>query len=251
MPTFKPSYIYNTRPGTKGQKLSKLLSKSGYEVYSQPIQTISPLVIDQGYIEKLKNISSAWIFISPSAVDCFFSQVKLDDLDLKYKPLLLAVGSGTKDQIYKYFPNADIIYPKEDHGAQALLEQLNNHQLNINHYFIFRGKTGSALLYDTLSQVSQVESIICYQRITNNEIIDGNLNRLFLAHQPDIIITTSFEALEELNRYYANANWLKHALITVTSKRMLTWANKQGFKRTLLLKSLDNESILNAVQKLS
>ncbi|UTW43666.1 uroporphyrinogen-III synthase [bacterium SCSIO 12844] len=241
-------YILNTRPGKRGEALTIELEQYGFRVLTQPIQKMIPLTIDISLLNELDKNQSDWIFISPTAVECFVKEVSPDKLKLKYKPKLLAVGKGTAAVLKCYFPQYDIYYPEGSHGAEALLELIFKQASKTQSYYIFRGETGSKLLSETLkSQGADVKSIICYKRQVTDAVKNGSLNHLLQSDYPKIVILTSFEAFELLHYYYTNALWLKHALITVTSKRMLHWAKKMGYEKVLFLESLDNEAILNKI----
>lgn len=225
------------RPQDDAVSLTEKLCANGLLALSLPTIKICYQKITESALDY-----TSLVFTSKYAVESLFSQYPID---LFKNKKIYSVGASTASILKKY--RFDAIYPLS-HGSQELLNIILQNDISTEKFAIISGVAGNNLLLEELSKLTQCHKFETYSRvfIDLDELVE-TYNKLFLHHQPDIIIATSLDVFKSLSRVFEKITTPKAATITITSPKMLKFVNQQGFKNTLKLEKLDNSYICQRI----
>lgn len=137
------------------------------------------------------------IFISPSAVQFGLNKIQ-NRHQIPGTIRLAAVGKGSARELEDRLGKAPDIYPQHDAGSEALLAEPEMHDIAGKKILIIRGRGGRELLAKTLTQRgAEVDYAEVYERCPPQGDT-GPLETRIRAHQIDIILVTSRDALQNL-----------------------------------------------------
>ncbi len=221
------------RPENDATKLSEMLNLGGYSS-----SVLSTLEIKYEKISIDLNAFTDVVFTSKYAVLSFMSQYPASALNNKY---IYSIGATTAQHLLQY--NIQSEYPDRFNSIELYKIIANNNLVDRN-FAIMSGVSGNNFLVDEVSKQNQCSKFECYQRVfVNEETLVNNYMDLYDDVDPDIIVVTSLDVFKSLNRVFAHISPPINAFITITSAKMLKFANDNGFSRTISLDSISNENI--------
>ena len=236
MPTQKLDILV-CRPQQKGKKLTQMLISEGFKAAHLETFTIRPIHFTLPDNNSVTDI----IFTSTYAVEYFFKHGHLDYFK-QNQFRVWSIGSATQAALAKLNISAQ---SPEAYNSEGLLALLKHQDLHARQFIIIKGQGGRELLQKTLSQCTKVTVLECYQRVvvTANILLE-NLAKLKLATSPKLIIFTNFDGLiAAMPIFEKYRHWRQHAYITVTSQRMLKWAQFREFTKVHLLTMLTDAAL--------
>ena len=221
------------RPNHDAKQLAIIFQKNNISAIDIPTIKIEYLnfQINQRYTDL--------IFTSKYAVKSFFINHKIND-----NAKVWAVGKSTANELKKY--NIKAFYPKNKYNSEHLYNLIAKKiDFSKSKLLIIKGEKGNNYLNE---KIKQSTNIYTYKRIkiTKNIFIE-KYNNFFVNKVPKIVIVTSLDVFKYFVENISNENSFnlikKHSYITITSKIMLDYANKLGFKNTIFLDKINNENI--------
>lgn len=221
------------RPENDAAKLSDMLNLSGYSS-----SVLSTLEIKYKEISIDLNAFTDIVFTSKYAVLSFMSQYPASALNNKH---IYSIGVTTAQHLLQYKVQSEC--PDKFNSIELYKIIARNNMIG-KKFAVMSGVSGNNFLVDEISKQNQCSKFECYQRVfVNEEILVNNYIDLFNDVDPDIIVVTSLDVFKSLNRIFAHISPPINAFITITSTKMLKFANDNGFSRTISLDSISNENI--------
>ncbi len=239
--------ILITRPQPSADALAELCAVHNINHYVWPSTCIKGPPRPQAIHAAIQRYqpTDLVIFVSPSAVQQTLPILRPDEKQILSACQLCAVGAGTANLLVQN-GFGQVIYPKGSANSEALLSLPVLQTVGGKTIWIMRGQTGRELLASTLRRRGAIiQYITCYQRQQNRLNIDSMI-RAWQMEPFDIVISTSLTGLQYL--WQAIPQNQRHLLqatrVTVTSKKMLTWAKRQGIDQTIMLADMRNHHIM-------
>ncbi|MDA0910280.1 MAG: uroporphyrinogen-III synthase [Proteobacteria bacterium] len=219
-----------------------------HEVYALAVE---PFTIEYIPFEIPTAVYTDIIYTSTYAVESFFSVDS--DQAIIANATIWAVGSATALALHKHGIKAH--YPdKADSEHLLAMFSDTNQSISYRHFLLIKGTDGRELLANVLQQQAASFSLInCYERrpcgtrdlLRKLQQIDwGN-------RHPEILLYTSFDALKaSMPIFDIFSDWQQKCTVTVTNRRMLDWAKRQGFVKLYLLENLTHDQLVAQIIKL-
>ncbi len=234
------------RPEPKAALLVSALQSHGISALA-----IEPFTIAFTSFEIQNAAYTDIIFTSTYAVESFFS-VYPDHVIITHANIW-AVGSSTAKALDMHGIQAR--YP-EKADSEHLLEMFSdiNQSISNRHFLLVKGVGGRELLANVLQQQAASLSVInCYERKPfNKKDLLWKLQQLdWGMMHPKILLYTSFDALKATMPIFdVFSDWQQNCTVTVTNRRMLDWAKRQGFAKLCLLENLNHDQLVTQITKL-
>lgn len=254
--TLKNKRILVTRPAHQAELLCRLISDVGGIPVLFPTIEIRPVLNSEKLSACFANIDQYdfVIFVSRNAVSAVFQHyLNKDDLNAE-NIQLLAIGSGTALALSE-LNMSDVLHAgvQADSESLLLLPELDSELVRNKKVLIMRGIGGRELLADNLKQRGAlVDYAEVYQRALPEYDIQQS-RELWQNEQPDAVIISSNEGLENLLKLTAGVdqeNLFKTPLI-VMSARNAELAKQTGFiSETGIAKEKNDEGLLSALLEL-
>ncbi|AXA34322.1 uroporphyrinogen-III synthase [Francisella adeliensis] len=229
------------RPLEDSIDLSSSLNKLGITNLVLPtisIENISINICLDGFTD--------FIFTSKHAVRSFFSQ---------YSPNLFidiniyAVGASSASLIKELGLKCQ--YPKKA-SSYDLFELIDTKSISDEKFAVIGGVGGNTYLIDKLSEIAGCQKLEVYKR---KDIASDELLKNYLKHYqdefPDIIVVTSIDVFNSLNRIFSKIRAPYDTKITVTSLKMLELLESKGFNNTVMLNKLNNDHICKVIEEIA
>ena len=245
-----------TRPVQQADNLCVLIESNGGQAVRLPTIDIQQPDEKEKVTQLLDDLSKfqIGIFVSRNAVQWTLSLCG-DKKDQLQKLTLIATGVTTAEELQQAGVGQPV-YAKGQAKSESLLDlsDLQNSVVRNKNIIIFRGQGGRELLASTLRERgAHVEYAEVYKRVCphyDRSIIDS----IWTFDKPDIIVTTSCEALQNLLDMLSSAQKeiLLHKQLVTIGTRIVEMAKKIGFKEQILLADETSDiGILNAIKKLT
>lgn len=219
--------ILNTRPKQQAQSLTKKLRELEADVIELPTLVIEPLnnelSIDLSAVDIL-------IFISPNAVTTSIGQNKLATIPKQCA--VVSMGSGTT-QALQHYNVKPTIEPKPGTTSESLLTLPIFQDVQNKTILLIAGEGGRKVLMDgLLARGAEVVKYSVYKRTA--PVLDCTID---CSVEPDVIISTSGESLQNLAQILENQNQQKLFAkpLLIISQRMVKLAEQLGFTGPVLI----------------
>ena len=254
--TLKNKRILVTRPAHQAKQLCRLISDVGGTAVVFPTIEIRPVLDSKKLSDCFANINQYdfVIFVSRNAVAAVF-QYYLNKDDLNPGNIqLLAIGSGTASALSE-LSMSDVLHAgvQADSESLLLLPELDSELVRNKKVLIVRGIGGRELLADNLKQRGAlVDYAEVYQRALPEYDIQQS-RELWQNEQPDAVIISSNEGLENLLKLTADVDQEKlfKTRLIVMSTRNAELAKQAGFvSETVIAKEKNDEGLLSALLEL-
>ncbi|APC96818.1 uroporphyrinogen-III synthase [Francisella frigiditurris] len=191
-----------------------------------------------------KRVFTDIIFTSKYAVQGFFDvydEVVLNNIKI------WAIGESTAKVLLG--KNLLVNYP-EKYNSEALYDLLSINGFDGKKIALVSGEGGNDFLEKTLSKNVECKKIKTYKRdFQNPEQLLEKYNHYFHNKSPKIIVTTSLDVFNALNTIFPINSKPINSIVTITSTKMLECVTAEGFKKTLFLEKVDNQSICDVIKK--
>ena len=192
------------------------------------------------------------VFTSSYAVDAFFS-IAHSDLFILCNVDIWAVGSATATALQAHGIKASFpVKADSEHLLQMIMQE--DKPLKDRHFLLFKGIGGRELLTQVLQQQAASLSVVdCYERqLYAQEYLLQQLQQIdWHMSYPKILLYTSFDALKATMPIFdVFSDWQQNCTVTVTNRRMLDWAKRQGFAKLYLLENLTHDQLVTQIIKL-
>ncbi|WP_440616233.1 uroporphyrinogen-III synthase [Cysteiniphilum sp. 6C5] len=217
---------------------------------------ISALAVEPFAIEYIPfEIASAAytdiIFTSTYAVESFFSAVP--DHAIMVHATIWTVGSVTALALHKHGIKAHYPDKADSEHLLAILSDTGQ-SISDRHFLLIKGVGGRELLTNVLQQQAASFSLInCYERkpCDKRELLRKIQQINWDNRHPRILLYTSFDALKaSMPIFEVFSDWQQKCTVTVTNRRMLDWAKRQGFVKLYLLENLTHDQLVAQIIKL-
>jgi uroporphyrinogen-III synthase len=242
--------IWITRPEGQADKLISALTEQGASIRHLPMLAITPLEPDAQIRNIILDLDryDLLFFISTNA-----ARLGMELID-KYWPQF---PSGT--QVYAVGPtSADVVsefgvaaaYPQARMSSEALLAMDSLQDIEGKKALIVRGVGGRELLATALQERGVDVTYLELYRRTCPTYLDGRFGDLMTADNPDSIVVTSAEALENLAGLLdRDGVSLEAARLCVSSRRIADEAGRRGFTDTFVMPGADDQAIISSLQE--
>lgn len=252
----KGKKILVTRPGEQADALCKLIENEGGNAIRLPVIEIKPVPDGPEVRENLSSIADydIGIFISQNAVR-YTLELLNKDVHALFHLHIVAMGKSTA-RLLKQAGVTKVDYADAQASSEKLLELpvFNSQHFKGSKVIIFRGVGGREYLADRLSEKgASVDYLEVYQRVAckYDETI---LDKIFLQNEPDIIIVTSNEGLQNLSDMLSSRHrkTLFATQLLVMGNRMSQLARGLGFtKEPVIVKETSDQGLLNAMVRIA
>lgn len=256
----KNKRILVTRPAHQAEQLCRLISDVGGTAIVFPTIEIRPVVNTKKLSGCFANINQYdfVIFVSRNAVAVVFEHyLNKNDFvasNRTKQAQLLAIGSGTASALSElHLVNVLHAGVQADSESLLLLPELDSELVRNKKVLIVRGIGGRELLADNLKQRgAMVDYAEVYQRALPEYGIQQS-RELWQNEQPDAVIISSNEGLENLLKLTADVDqeMLFKTPLIVMSTRNAELAKQTGFvSETGIAKQKNDEGLLSALLEL-
>lgn len=230
-----PLHILNTRPRNQATSLTSKLHALGYTVTEYPLFDIIPYTVD--WIPDTVHYD---VIICTSVNAIIHSMPWFTRLQTKH---FVAAGHATYEALRIHgIRNAHIPSP---YGSKGILTLPCLTEDTIGHTLILTGKNSPPYLANTLRQRgADVTVIPTYMRVPNTTSIS-------LEPQPDVVIVTSKEGLQQLKKHASTTTPILYSIpLLVVTKAMRKLAIYYGFSDTILVADrVSNDAILETLNQ--
>jgi|GEM_PF-2885978 len=222
-----------TRPGSKGTALVEQLNELGAEAYAANMLEIELRGESAEMQTVLTSISCSTIlvFVSVHAVNAFKQALDLSGQVLPASVRVAAVGGATARAL-EMLGLKVVFTPEEQMNSEGLIAAFEDTLLSNQKVILVRGQTGRTLISDTFrdrgADVIEVEAYV-------RRYLRPDLAPMLSSFTPDkhrLIIVTSVELLDELNRCVVNEDQRDRLFscdLVVLSQRIAEAAQNSGF----------------------
>ena len=242
--------ILVTRPAPKAKELGEMLKKQGASAFCWPSIEIHALNWANLQTESLLLSVEILIFISPHAVEHFFSSLSAKNIQrLQYKTLI-GVGPGTaiklRDKGY-----SNILQPKGKAQTESVIAIPQLQAISAKKIVIVRGGGGRELLFDTLrARGAEVTYVEVYERACPKRDISPLISS-WQAKSFDIVLITSLEGLKNL--VFLLGHQYQHLLgestVSAINENMLISLQELGVRDIMHIDSANNEALVEAINR--
>lgn len=188
--------ILNTRPifGGGQKRLSEELKEHHASVLELPLQTLTPIPIqDWKFDLKQLPIIQKAIFVSPSAVHAFFTEMNKMHIKLPSQVKLVAIGSGTAKVLLSYGYHAD--YYAEHATSEFLMQAPILSDIHHQHILWIKGSQGRKLIGENLQFRGAIVHPLVVYNSENTQFTHKQLSYLWENDTVNIILITSVQGL--------------------------------------------------------
>lgn len=249
MPDNRSPNILVTRALEKSNQCVEQFKEAGLSAYAFPCIAYEASSVCASQMQSIQLANQySLIFISPPSVWFFMQQPRAQAV-CKNAEAIFAIGKSTAEHLYAFDWIDQIIYPKQANSEQ-LLKLATLQQVDDKRFFIIRGQQGRELIKNTLTtRGAQVSYVEAYQTQLLQKQSTEALIDVIQRQSIDCIVFTSFNILRHVCSVLSSSqlSLLKQKTITVTNKRMFSWASNHGFDKIILLSAINNESIVTAI----
>ena len=226
--------ILNTRPLPQGKQLSKSIADAGGVSIEFPAITLEPTA--DSWLNDMPDLAkvSLAIFISPNAVDYYFSRLKQQQIAWPQTLKVIAVGKASAAALAALHVRVDYIPAIAD--SEHLLELNVLQQIDKQRVLLIKGEGGRPLIGETLlARGAQLASLAVYRRVAPT-IAQEYSNSLWHDDDVDIILFTSQQAMHNLFALFGDSAraWLCSKPCIVISKRLAEEASSLGITTVLI-----------------
>ena len=245
VPALANKSILITRPEGHVNHLSELVTREGGRAVVMPMIIIEPFSYKPESMNRIQ--PDFTIFTSKNAVDYMEDSLVPSIADSE----ILAVGKGTAQQLQDR-DLENIIYPADGAGSEALLDlpELQKQNVDGKSVLIIKGSGGRDMIESTLlSRGASVSTLDVYTR-RKPQVDTETMINLWQKEQPDVIVFTSGEAIENMVEQTPEAfrNRLFATRLVVLSSRIAGIAGKLGFEHSpVVCSGTDDESVLKSI----
>lgn len=236
-----------TRPAAQVQQLRQALEKLGAQILSLPLLEIVPVPLTGINKQRLMNLDryDLVFFVSSNAATIGLNAI--NDYWPQYPAQVLnfAVGPGTAKVVQSY--GLDVAWPSERMSSEAMLALPQLQNIAGKKALIVRGVGGREILAEGLiARGASVEYAELYQRLQPH--YEPALLRRYLQQQPDAVVVSSAEALDNLCTLLKPlGNEWQQLMLHVSSDRLATRALELGFTRTAVLADASDGAIIEGL----
>jgi len=252
VPALADKVILVTRPRQQANRLCELIGRQGGTALSLPTIAIEASA-DTGVYQNSPNYWSAFdmiIFVSRNAVIWAFKTIiRAADLD---NARIIAIGEGSAEELAKHGIKR-VLHAGPEAGSEALmgLDQLQSAQIKTRRIVIIKGEGGRTLLRDNLSaRGAVVVTVNVYKRTMPVYEVEYLID-IWQRHQPDAIVATSNEGLQNLVKLTPElvSGQLFSSALVAMSQRTMELAARLGFKNKIFV--ADEQSDAGLLRALS
>lgn len=185
------------------------------------------------------------IFTSKYAVEGIFKYITPALLKRKN---IYSVGASTASLLSEYGLTSK--YPNK-YNSESLLRLLDEYGVSDKKFLVVSGIAGNELLVSELSKKSPCHKLEVYKRVFKEQAtLVARYADILKQAEPDIIVATSLDVFKSLVRVFEKIQLPEHAIVTITSSKMLEFVKEHGFSNTMKLDKLNNEYICQQILEL-
>lgn len=242
--------ILITRPYPEGKVLTNLLKQEGFKTFYMPLIDIvsgKDLFFLPYELNKLKN-GDYIFFLSKNSIKFIKKKIK-DKISWPKYVNYYAIGSKTASLAYNASGHL-INFPIEE-NSENLIKLINFKNISGKTALFLKGNGGRTILPKILIKYGvKVIFCECYKKI--NKKYNNYKKKKILNSKIDTIIVTSCFILYRLYNIFSKKDknkWLMQCHLVVVSKRIAFLAYKLGWKKIIITKKADNNSILKVFSR--
>lgn len=213
---------------------------------------VEPFTIEYIPFEIANAACTDIIFTSTYAVESFFNGDP--DHAIINHATTWAVGSATALALHRHGVKAHYPEKADSEHLLSMLSDTNQSLLSGRHFLLVKGVGGRELLTNVLQQqAASLLLINCYERkpCDKRDLLRKVQQLDWCNKHPEILLYTSFDALKASMPIFEVFNdWPQKCTVTVTNRRMLDWAKRQGFVKLYLLENLTYDQLVAQIIKL-
>lgn len=237
-----------TRPTHQAESLCQMVQAAGGEPWRLPTIDIVPsadTLALQGCANNLDQFDMA-IFISVNAVEYAMPALMSVRKTWPKQVAIATVGQKTLNYLTERW-QLPVLCGVQPYNTETLLQrpELQPEVLRDQRIVIFRGEGGRELLAETLRQRgATVNYINVYHRV--QPLVPEWINE----RQPDVIVVTSREGLQNLFSMLVGYSWLRRTPFVVMSERVLAEAHILGIQAPIFVsQAACDEGLFEAILK--
>lgn len=246
-------HVLVTRPEPQGTELCQEIQSLNGEAIYLPTIEIAPPNDPEAFAEAIATLGDQdWlIFISPQAVYQSVPYIRRAWPELPPSVKFAAVGLGTAKALHEagYLIAA---YPESEWSSEGVLglpafESVKNQKIAV-----IRGEGGRELLDQVFAERDAIVTpVIAYQRVRPIVNIHPYIEQL-KANKIDVIVATSFEAVQNLKIMMGDEGWqyISEIPLIVVSERIKILAQDLGFQTIWVARNARHEAILDVLVKI-
>ena len=223
-----------TRPASRAGKISAMLRDKGAEVINLP--TIKTETI-HGALDGVVLSGYDWAaFTSVTGVESLFELLTETGRDIRELSgaKIAAIGSATCESLREHGLRVD--YVPEIFDGENLAEGLSE-----------RG--GKILMLRAENGTPEIERTFIKHRISARHVCVYRTNYVKLSHVPDFADIIIFTSSSTVRGLAVNTSRLREAVAVCIGKQTAQEALREGFKRVMIAKRADIESIVEACER--
>jgi uroporphyrinogen-III synthase len=239
-----------TRPEGQFESLQASLQNRGAIGISLPMLAIEPLETDATIKDRVLNLDhfDLLFFVSTNAAKLGMALINDYWPQFPVQISLYAVGPTTAGVLEDFGLNAE--YPRERMSSEAMLALESLQNIEGKKALIIRGVGGRELL---AADLSKRDADVQYLEIYRRECPayePGEVKAVLSRQNPDGVIVTSAEALENLASLLERDSCaLADIPLFVSSERIAALAAQSGFENTVTMTGADDDSIIQGLEQ--
>ncbi len=226
-------HVLVTRPDPQGSQLCEQIRQAGGMATHFATIEFAPPEDMAGFQQAIAKLGEQdWlIFISREAVISTVPTLRARWPVLPSTVQFAAIGAATAEALTQAGYNS-AVFSKQDWSTEGLMALPEFAALNGKKVAIIRGEGGRELLAETLlDKGATVTHVVAYRRLQPKTNADP-IVALIKDHQIDMIVCSSFAAVDHLKKMLGNAIWpdLQKTPLLVMSERIKNLASDLGFQ---------------------
>ncbi len=235
------------RPKPQGEILcEKIRALGGKATYFPTIEIALPQNIAE-FITSISMLNQCdiLVFISPQSVYASAAAIHQIWPVFPNRVKVAAVGASTAQALREANLPVDF-FPEKEWSSENLLELSELQIVKEKKIVIVRGEGGREVLSETLKKRgAEVINAFAYRRLLP-QVETSEYIHLLREHKIDIIVGTSYEAIQNLKILIGEFNWpiLCEVPLLVISERIATLAKALGFVKIFIAKNASDGAII-------
>lgn len=230
--------VLNTRAVAQSDELDKAIHAAGGISINLPAFTITATSLDWlNQMPALTTINQA-VFVSPNAVNYYFSALKQANITWPASIIVIAVGHATANMLLKqdiYVHHIPLVANSEN-----LLELDTFKAIQHQHILLIKGIGGRSLIEEELQLRGACLTPLAVYRRDLPDLKQEYINSMWQDDVVDIILFTSQQAISNLFTLFPEEGrfWIRNKPCLVISARLAEIASEFGI-RTIIISQYD------------
>lgn len=239
-------HVLVTRPGPAGRELCQRIDEMGYHAIHFPTIDFAPPQDMTAFDQAVNALGEMeWLlFVSPYAVIASVPAIRRAWPQFAPHVKFAAIGAGTAAALAE--AGYEAIHPAEEWNSEGLLDMPDFQRPAGKKIAIIRGEGGREILDKILQERgAQVLPVIAYQRVLPSVDVQPVL-RLMEAHEIDVIVCASFDAVRNLTILLKDADgeYLRRIPLIVMSERIKILAQDLGYQTIWITRNASQDAVL-------